>query len=93
MTQQAVSTFAVLRLLCEESPVNGDSARVSQNTFKLTPQQQNEEYVKHDQKDNEWFGFKIQHVLNDEDKVVKRHETDDSDKMRIHELSATDLPV
>ncbi len=33
---------------------------------------------------DEWFRLKIKHILNNEDKVIKGHKTNNSDKMRIY---------
>ena len=37
MTEETVSSFAILRLLCEEAPVNWYTAWVTDYRFKLTP--------------------------------------------------------
>lgn len=83
VTQQTVSPLAVLRLLCEEAPVNGHSAGVTKNALELAPEQQDKKHMEQNKEQYVWLGLEREHVLNNEYEVVEGHETNDSNKMGV----------
>ena len=91
MAQEAISPFSILAFLSEKAPVNGDSSRVPRDGLDHAPDQQDEEYVKNDEKDDEGCGSESKHVLEDVDVVIEEDETDHTDKVRIAESSQAHL--
>jgi hypothetical protein len=49
MTKEAISSLSVLALLCEKSPVNGNSSWISYNGFNLAPKEEKEKNMKYSQ--------------------------------------------
>ena len=83
MAQQAVSTFPVLTLFCEKSPIDGNSSWVSGDGSVHTPDKQEEEDEKDNEKDDVGSRFESEHVLTYEDVAVEDDEADDPNKVRI----------
>ena len=87
MAQEAIPPFPILAFLSEKAPVNGDSSGVAGDGLDHAPDQQDEEYVKNDEKDDEGRGSESKHVLDDVDVVVEEDEADHTDEVRITESS------
>ena len=71
MTQQAVSSLAVFALLGEEPPVDGHSARVTQDRLAHADEQKEKENVEDDKEDNIGRRLPVDHKLEDEHEVVE----------------------
>lgn len=93
MAKQAVSPLLRVILFGEETPINGDSARVSQNGLSHTPDEQREYEMEDDDYGKLESGGEGEQILDEEDKVVEAHEGEDSNEVRVDELAAVELAM
>ena len=91
MAEKAVPPLAVLALLSEEAPIDGDSSRVANDGLDHAPDEEQEEEVKDDEEDDEGRRMQAYHVLEDEDVVIEGYETYDPDEVRITHPAAAHL--
>ena len=85
MAKQTVSTFPILTLFCEKSPIYRNSSWVSRNRSVHTPSKQDEEDEKDNEEDDVGSRFESEHVLTNKDVAVEDDEADDPDKVGIAE--------
>ena len=93
MAEETVSTTAVVGLLSEEAPVDGDTAGVTQDGLYHAPGQQQEQDVEHHQQDDVRCRLQVDHVLVHEHEVVERDEHQHPYEVRVDELPAADFPI
>ena len=60
----------IITLLAKETPVNGNSSRISKDGFGHTPQQHDKENMKDHEEDNIEGRFSTDQVLKNKDEVV-----------------------
>lgn len=92
MAQQTVAPFAVIALLGEEAPVDGDSARVRDDRLDHRPHHHEEQQVKDHGRHHHEAGPQPQHELEHERVVVEHDEHQHPHEVRVYQLPQRNVP-